>query len=47
MKYQVPGPGGNCLASKGPNNPYQVYRLPAATVTTTVAVAYTANIGVM
>ena len=46
IKYQVPGPGGNCWASKGPVNPYQAHRVPAATVTATVAVAYTANIGV-
>ena len=46
IKYQVPGPGGDCSASKGPVNPYQAHRAPAATVTTTVAVAYTANIGV-
>ena len=46
MKYQVPGPGSDCSASKGPVNPYQAHRVPAATVTTTVAVAYTANIGV-
>ena len=46
IKYQVPGPGGDCSASKGPVNPYQAHRVPAATVTTTVAVAYTANIGV-
>ena len=45
IKYQVPGPGGDCSASKGPVNPYQAHRVPAATVTTTVAVAYTANIG--
>ena len=47
IKYQVPGPGGDCSASKGPVNPYQAHRVPAATVTTTVAVAYTANIGVI
>ena len=41
----MPGPGGDCSASKGPVNPYQAHRVPAATVTTTVAVAYTANIG--
>ena len=46
IKYQVPGPGGDCSASKGPVNPYQAHRVPAATVTATVAVAYTANIGV-
>ena len=46
IKYQFPGPGGDCSASKGPVNPYQAHRVPAATVTTTVAVAYTANIGV-
>ena len=46
IKYQVPGPGGDCSASKGPVNPYQAHRVPAATVTTTVAVAYKANIGV-
>ena len=46
IKYQVPGPGGDRLASKGPVNPYQAHRVPAATVTTTVVVAYTANIGV-
>ena len=46
IKYQVPGPGGDCSAFKGPVNPYQAHRVPAATVTTTVAVAYTANIGV-
>ena len=39
IKYQVPGPGGDCSASKGPVNPYQAHRVPAATVTTTVAVA--------
>ena len=46
IKYQVPGPGGDCSASKGRVNRYQAHRVPAATVTTTVAVAYTANIGV-
>ena len=46
IKYQIPGAGGDCSASKGPINPYQAHRVPAATVTTTVAVAYTANIGV-
>ena len=46
IRYQVPGPGGDCSASKGPVNPYPAHRVPAATVTTTVAVAYTANIGV-
>ena len=45
IKYQVPGPCGDCSASKGPVNPYQAHRVPAATVTATVAVAYTANIG--
>ena len=45
IRYQVPGPGSDCSASKGPVNPYQAHRVPAATVTTTVAVAYTANIG--
>ena len=44
IKYQIPGPGGYFSASKGPVNPYQAHRVPAATVTTTVAVAYTANI---
>ena len=34
IKYQVPGPGGDCSASKGPVNPYQAHRVPAATVTT-------------
>ena len=46
MKYQVPDPGGDCSASNGPLNPYQAHRVPAATVTTTDAVAYKANIGV-
>ena len=39
MKYQVPGPRGDSLAFKGPNIPYEVYRVPATTVTTTLAVA--------
>ena len=46
-QYRVPGPSDDCLASKGPFNPYQGHRVPAATVTTTVAVTYTGNIGVM
>ena len=40
------GPGGDFSASKGPINPYKAHRVPAATVTTTVAVAYTANRGI-
>ena len=43
MKYQVPGPGSEFSASKRPVNPYQVHRVLAAMVTTTVAVTYTAN----
>ena len=43
MKYHVPGPGSDCSASKGPVDPYQALQVPAATVTTTVAVAYAAN----
>ena len=39
MKYQVLGPGGIGLASKGPINPYQAYLVPVAMVPTTVAVA--------
>ena len=46
IEYQAPRPGGDCSASKGPVNPYQAHRVPAATVTITVAVAYTANIGI-
>ena len=46
MKSQVPHPGEDCSASKGPVNPYQVHWVLAATVTITVAAAYTANIGV-
>ena len=39
IQYQIPGPGGDCSASKGPINPYQAHRVPAATFTTTMAVA--------
>ena len=46
MQYEVQGPDRNCSAFRGPVNPYQVHRVPDATVATTVAVAYTANIGV-
>ena len=46
IKSRVPGPWRRLSASKGPVNPHQAHRVPAATVTTTVAVAYTANIGV-
>ena len=45
MKYHAPGPGGDCSASKVPVIPSQAHQVPAATVTTTVAVAYTADIG--
>ena len=46
ITHQVLGPGGNGSAPKGPVNQYQAHGAPAATVTTTAAVAYTANIGV-
>ena len=57
LRVRCPGPLGSCRpvcsrggdysASKGPVNPNQVHQVLAPTVRTTVAVAYTGNIGIM